>query len=293
MYYHEFIDISQEIYPFKIIVHDDNHSQVQIENHWHRSFEISYTSKGSIPNFMIEDETFQTKAGDLLFINSNQVHGIDSRSNNDENQQSNLALSLLFPYEFMEKEVPDYHSRWYHQPGKQLLTPTQVQALATCQGLLEEILHEVCHHSSYSKLIVMKSVYQFLFEITQAFSEIREETHEVKQSYADLRKVNEIIFYIEQHYNEELSLERFSQEFHFSEGHFSRFFKRYMGTSVMNYVNTFRMNQAKRLLLKTDLPIDVISDQIGFGSSKSLTRLFKKYEELTPAQFRKQVRGRK
>lgn len=47
-----------------------------------------------------------------------------------------------------------------------------------------------------------------------------------------------------------------------------------------------RLNKAKELLRDTDLPILHIAIQVGLEHQSSLTRLFQKYEEITPSQFR-------
>ncbi|MCW1007112.1 helix-turn-helix domain-containing protein, partial [Streptococcus anginosus] len=54
-----------------------------------------------------------------------------------------------------------------------------------------------------------------------------------------------------------------------------------------NFLNQLRVNKACDLLIKTDLSIIDIAYQVGFNSSKTLTRNFKKILQISPSAFRK------
>ena len=66
----------------------------------------------------------------------------------------------------------------------------------------------------------------------------------------------------------------------------SRLFKEYMGVNFTKYVATLRIDQAKQLLLTTDLSIAEIAEKTGFASSAYFVRVFKAEAGLSPSAYR-------
>nr|WP_248927978.1 helix-turn-helix transcriptional regulator [Paenibacillus hamazuiensis] len=56
--------------------------------------------------------------------------------------------------------------------------------------------------------------------------------------------------------------------------------------SFVDYINSKRIEQAKLLLGSTSLSVADISDRVGFASSNTFIRVFKRHEGITPGQFR-------
>jgi AraC-like DNA-binding protein len=69
----------------------------------------------------------------------------------------------------------------------------------------------------------------------------------------------------------------------------SRLFKKIMGFSFVEYVVTCKIEEAKRMLLETDLTLQEISAYIGY-TERNLSRIFQRYIHLTPGQFRAKYR---
>jgi two-component system response regulator YesN len=100
------------------------------------------------------------------------------------------------------------------------------------------------------------------------------------------RQFAEIVAYIQNHYNEELSIEHFAEQMNMSVGHFSRSFKEEVGEKYVEYIAKYRMSKAKQFLLETDMKIDEIAEQVGYWGRNSFIRNFRRYEGITPAKFR-------
>lgn len=83
-----------------------------------------------------------------------------------------------------------------------------------------------------------------------------------------------------------VSLEKAAQLCHLSNGYFSRSFAKEFSTNYTAYISKLKIEWAKEILTKTDLPITQISDQLGFSDSGYFTKIFKKYEYLTPTLYR-------
>ena len=106
-----------------------------------------------------------------------------------------------------------------------------------------------------------------------------------KQSYEEI--IHKVESYIHSHYVEnDLSQTQIAEIFGLSQPMLSALFKQYTGTNMVDYINQLRVEHAKRLLCGKDVKITDIFSESGFGSVKSMIRIFKRYEGMTPGQFR-------
>ncbi len=93
--------------------------------------------------------------------------------------------------------------------------------------------------------------------------------------------------YLREHRNERLSQQQAAALCHISTGHFSRLFVKETGEAYSNFCARQKIEWAKKLLLRTDLPISQISYELGFNESSYFIKVFRKYEGLSPTAFRK------
>lgn len=89
-------------------------------------------------------------------------------------------------------------------------------------------------------------------------------------------RILKILIYIQNHLNDELSLEKLSAVAHFSPFHFHRFFSTYTGESLKSYILRLRLERAARNLAFTNLSITHIAENAAFQTVHSLHHAFKK-----------------
>lgn len=98
--------------------------------------------------------------------------------------------------------------------------------------------------------------------------------------------VSSIIRYIEENYGNELYLEKIAQEVNVSSKYVSRMFKEKMGVNLTDYISMYRMTKAKELLLQTNISVNEVAERVGIFSRATFLRLFKKFEGVSPKEFR-------
>ena len=88
-----------------------------------------------------------------------------------------------------------------------------------------------------------------------------------------------------------MSLGVLAEEFHLNPQYISQLFKSEIGVNFLTYFTNIRMEQAKKLLLTTSLPIAEVSEQSGYADYrvfiKVFIKVFKKSEGVTPSQYRR------
>ena len=91
--------------------------------------------------------------------------------------------------------------------------------------------------------------------------------------------------YIKKNFEKQITLDKLENEFNMSKYEISRNFKKYMGTSFIDYLNTIRVEQAKSLITNCDKNLTDIAFSVGFESLTHFERTFKKITQLNPSQF--------
>jgi len=96
--------------------------------------------------------------------------------------------------------------------------------------------------------------------------------------------------HIAEHYGEDLSLSSVAASAGISPCYFSTIFKRYAKVGFSEYLNTVRINAAKKLLVESDLKVYQIAEACGYHDSFYFNRIFKKVTGLAPGDFQRRER---
>ena len=100
-------------------------------------------------------------------------------------------------------------------------------------------------------------------------------------------RISSAVYYVENHYTEDIDLSHLAKMSYISEAHLFRLFKKETGMSPIEYKNALRIKKAEELLLDNELTVSDISELIGFENSCYFSRIFKKYTALSPLEYRK------
>lgn len=99
--------------------------------------------------------------------------------------------------------------------------------------------------------------------------------------------VQQCIQYLQQNYDRNVQINDIAESINLHPGYLQRVFKLKTGTSIMAYLNTFRMEKTQMLLRQTEIPIADIADYVGISSRQYLHMMFKKHTGMTPVEYRK------
>ena len=92
--------------------------------------------------------------------------------------------------------------------------------------------------------------------------------------------------YIDSNYHIDFSLDNLADYLGLSFKYTSILFKKVMGDNFKNYINMYRIEKAKEILKsKKDIKIKDLAEKLGYNSSNTFIRIFKKYEGISPTQF--------
>ena len=248
--------------------------------HWHDEVEIIYIKKGVITIY-IGDERFPAEGGDLFFVNTGELHFMESEDMGVE------YYTLLFPLTFLSFQIEDALEQEVFLPlrHKKLLFPTRAKEMDT-KEYMTNIICEVIKINEEKKIGYQLRTRICLLELIERFLE--EGTLRQADIISTEGMQRELLAYIQAHYTEKITLTMLAREFHLSEKYISWYFKEHFNISFMQYVSHLRMTRAKHLLYATEQSITEIAFSCGYPSVNFFIRSFKDIHGITPLQYRKQ-----
>lgn len=101
--------------------------------------------------------------------------------------------------------------------------------------------------------------------------------------------VKTALTYMKENYREKIYISDLAGRVNLNEQYFCRLFKKAIGCSPIEYLNEYRVRQARQLLEKTDLQVMEVCLECGYNNLGNFLREFRKYTGTTPLQYRKQV----
>jgi AraC family transcriptional regulator len=102
-----------------------------------------------------------------------------------------------------------------------------------------------------------------------------------------VRQQKRVVEFIEDHLAEEITLTTLAKLVDLSLHHFAHAFKQSFGVPPHRYHMTRRLNRARDLLQRSALSVTQIGIQIGFRETSSFTRSYRKFNGVTPSEFRR------
>lgn len=99
--------------------------------------------------------------------------------------------------------------------------------------------------------------------------------------------IEQIKAYIQDHLNDDLSLDAVAKNIGISAGHLSRLFKQETGQNFLDYIVDCRMQKAAILIRQPQHSISVVAESVGYRTSRYFSEVFKEYYGVTPTEYRK------
>lgn len=139
------------------------------------------------------------------------------------------------------------------------------------------------HFDIYSEVAHMETLDEIRDMLIEKYSQLID--FSVKAG--DQKKnVDSIVDYIRSHYKKDIGISDISEHIGLSYSHVRKIFKDEIGMSIVDYINSMRIREARELLKKRELSVKNIAVSLGYNNDQSFERYFKKIVGMTPGEFR-------
>lgn len=275
-YRHEFID-KDNILDLHLDFFIDP-GQTVINKHFHDWIEIVYLTHGDL-EVQVNNKTMNLKVNDFVVINPMSIHS--TRCMN-----GNTAILLQIPLSFLEKFVPDIRE-YSFSIDLDSKEPKVQTKLANIRSTLQDLWITYQFQVEGYVFRCYSLIFELIYILIHSFS-YKVDRKELQKNQKNLERIQMIMNYVEEHYQEPLSIPEIAGEIGLNEIYFSRFFKTNMGMTFLEYLNMVRLEKIYTDLLNTNMPIKDIQEKHGFVSDKVFRRMFKEVYGCTPREARKE-----
>lgn len=151
---------------------------------------------------------------------------------------------------------------------------------------LKQILLSKIAPSSNTQTAILQKYFSLLVLLEEYYRvELRQRTDKNIKS-----QIEDIKFYIDNNFEKEIRLSDLAEQLYVTEQYLSRIFKEQNGIGISEYLIKCRLAKVRQLLLETDDSITDIAYSSGFSNINSFNRLFKKYQGVTPSEYRFEIK---
>ena len=108
-----------------------------------------------------------------------------------------------------------------------------------------------------------------------------------QQEQVAAERMRRMLHFVEEHYPEELTVERIADSVALSESACLRSFRQLLGTTPIQYVKQYRIEKAAELLLSTSMKTGEVGVECGFADTSYFTKTFREMKNCTPKEYRR------
>lgn len=249
---------------------------------------IFYSLSGKAEIF-IENEHYELIPGSIFYCRAGSIYNIRTShaeliSLNFDLTQENNARTMPYSRTTVRdgKTLPTIHFEFVYDSefiNSHLFVAHGSEYIEPLKAILEEYSTQKIYYQENSSAI-LKSLLTKLHR------------HSIESTSNATHAVSKLIAYVKANYNKPLNNEDLSSMTGYHEYHLNRLFTKHTGTSVHQYILNIRINEAKKLLLNTNLSLTSIAEQIGFNSNTYFSTYFKRVVGISPLEFRKRFKNK-
>jgi AraC-like DNA-binding protein/mannose-6-phosphate isomerase-like protein (cupin superfamily) len=258
-----------------------HYSDTYIEHvnlHHHDFIEFYFFISGNV-TYLTEGKTYSLKPGDIILINSTELH----QAIINDHKVPYERIVLWINKSFLESLSTDETNlaKCFEDPNKEAVVRVGFEMQQNIKSILQKIIAFEKYKGFGSDLLNKAYIIELLVNINMLLYNNNNKLD------VDIKKnnlIDEIIHYINSHIDEEITIDRLSEQFYLSKYHLLREFKKYSGTTLHKYIVQKKLIQAKYLILN-GLPIISVYEQCGFGDYSNFFRAFKAQYGVTPKHY--------
>mgnify|MGYP004496180913 FL=1 len=247
--------------------------------HWHEDFQFIYVIDGKI-KFLTLNKRIEVSASQGIFINKNILHQVKEFTSCHYNSFVFPDYFLKFYFGspagvFVDSISENEDLEFYHFTGQNEWENTVLNLLQK----LTEMEEKKTEFYPYEILLILSSLWL-------TFRKNILLPPQQQENIVSIR-MQKFLNYIANHYAEDISLESLAKSGNVGKSECLRCFKASLQTTPYKYLMEYRLSKAADLLKTTDLPIGVISENVGFHQVSHFGKCFKEKTGYSPKDYRK------
>ena len=246
--------------------------------HHHDFYEFYLYISGNV-TYLIEGKSYNLQLGDIVLINTRELHQAIVNSMKIPYERIVLWINKSFLQGLSTPEID--LTLCFESIAKKNVIRADVEDQQNIKIQLNKLLSLENYKGPGKNLLYKAYIIELAIYLNNlVFNDKSHLDITVQKNHL----IEEIIEYINNHIDEDITIDELSKEFYLSKFHLSREFSKHTGTTIHRYIVQKKLILAKELILK-GYPINSVYKQAGFGDYSNFFRSFKNEYGVTPKQF--------
>ena len=252
--------------------------------HWHEEFEYILAVQGPL-NVNVGKTRLTLQTGQGVLINSGVLHAVE---------QAGTSGAMLHSGVFHPRLVGGMDTIFWQklirpllQPGAPAFfwleeeEPRQRQVLAHLRNAWNAVAEEPFDYENQVRYHLSAALHLLSIQCADEKRKVS------RQEQIAAERMKQMLRFVEEHYAEELTVERIAADAALSESACLRSFRQVLGITPIQYVKQFRVEKAAELLRSTQLKTGEIGAECGFADGSYFIKTFREIKHCTPKEYRK------
>lgn len=255
----------------------------------HDFWELVYVDRGSVIITAGED-TYLLKAGEMAFHRPNEFHAVRSTEQSDI-----IVVSFGCDSDAMhrlEQQIIRLHTREKAHLKLLIEEAQQVFAYFENEPAMVDLSKKDdvpwgCDH------LIKTYLEQFLIYVCRRDDSILFDQRAItsERLHHSLKLAQQAVDYLAENYRKKISLASLAAALEISVPQLKRVFREQVGQSMVNYLISLRVSEAKRLIRQGNMTFTQIAEQVGYETIYYFSRQFKLHTGMTPSEYAKSVKN--
>lgn len=253
----------------------------------HDYFELVFLISGELV-WQVQDSLVTQSDGDLFVMTSPKFHRVTERSGPKAEVRSLFFdRNLLASSAGSDFEYLDY--LFTQASNQRHLVCADTKLPCEIDQLIREIAKELPARSDRARLCVRTYVKMILVLLMDHVVVPGSRHSSATRRQTSLDRLRPLFDMMERNYAGRISTEDAAAIVNMSLSTFRRMFIQLTGESFVQYLNTFRIAKAQKLLASTDMPISEVCLEVGFCDQSYFGMIFRRLTQMTPRHYRQKV----
>lgn len=253
-----------------------SHPRYQMTYHWHKECEIIRILQGDFI-LTVQDSVYSLSKDDIIFMQDGILHGGVPKDC--------VYECIVFDMKLLMKDnhicTRQIQSIMRHERIIDALLPRDIPSL---HNVADNLFRAMREKKTGYEFITQGSLYHFLGIILEYhLYQVNQGTTAVCANR--LNQLKNVLSYIEEHYNDSISLGDMARTAGMNPKYFCRYFREMTQRTPNDYLNYYRIECACEQLSTKDVSITEVALSCGFNDISYFIKTFHKYKGITPKQF--------
>lgn len=272
-YYREEIE-TDALVPARIFYGGGSADKLRYPLHWHQNLEFDLVLSGSICG-RISGQATKANPGEIFFVNSGDLHETDG------GQEGPLrSITVLLSDELLREYCPQFSELYFEIEKGSSQEKRLAELIRNCATVYEE-------KQPYYELELSVLLRQICLLLLKECGRKKSVHDPAALTYKSTKRVKKAITYMEENFENRISVEDMGRVMGMTPSYFSRFFRNSTGQTFHAYLTHIRLIYARRILLEQEETITDIAMNCGFPNVKAFIDAFHREYGMTPAKYKK------